>query len=379
MLTGASPGIHGVLNTHRSSPRKIPSSLPTLGELLAREGYATAGETDRGYVSEAFGFDRGFAQFRAEFTRTAPKVDRALAWFDALPPGTPGFFFLHTYEAHAPYVPPPDLLEAVLSRHPLSVLPSRIRRLLAQEEPLLEVAHAILFEKENEFTRADASCLAELYAASVLGVDRAIGRLVEGLAARGLLERTVLVLTSDHGEEFLEHGGYEHGTVYDEVIRVPLLFRLPGRRGAGTRVATTFPGTSLVPTLLEILELPAAQRIDGRSRARALLGGSQKDDLAFATQFYQESTVAHAVRSPRVKLIRSNTGKPDALYDLAADPDEHSPLEMSALPEGSRFLEALKAARAVWIRMAAIYAGEVKEGTLDPELEAQLRGLGYLR
>ncbi len=384
MLTGVSPAVHGVLNTVRSAPKQIPLGLPTLAERFRVVGYRTAADTGRGYVSEAFGFQRGFETFRAEFTGLAPKIDRALAWFDGLEPGRFGLYFLHTYETHAPYLPPREELDEILEPFAGTIVAPRIRALAtAAKDQVVNIGHGALFEGSEDFTPPDVRCLEALYAATVRSVDRHLGRLVEGLRSRGLLERTLFIVTSDHGEEFRDHGDFQHESAFDEVLRVPLLMRFPGAAHAGLRIGASFPSVHLVPTLLDLLGLPAAHGIEGRSQAEAIRARHPDFDgpLAFAFQYEGEQLVRYAVRSPRWKRLhwQGDRKRPDTGYDLANDPDERHPMLDPKTPELDELLRELGVARNVWEAMAEPLRKGILEGEIDAELLEQLDRLGYIR
>lgn len=325
MLTGYSPDVHGVVNTTRSSPRALPVSIPTLAERLGAAGWRTAADTDGGYMHRAFGLGRGFDRYDYDATGMAAKVDRCLAYFDGLPPGARGFFFLHTYDTHGPYRVSAQEAEAIFERYPDSVIPDRYRALLKASGDEIGAATSRLLASTTRFRQADVWCLRELYQATIRNVDRELGRLVAGLRSRGLLDRMVVVATSDHGEEFADHGGYQHESIHDEVMRVPLIVRFPGAALAGTALATSFGAVHLTPTILETLGL-AAQGMEGRSQRLGIAAGAVDDSarVAFAAHMDGERIEGHAARTPAAKVIVGDeeSAASRAAYDLRAHPSE---------------------------------------------------------
>jgi arylsulfatase A-like enzyme len=210
-----------------------------------------------------------------------------------------------------------------------------------------------------------------LYRAEVAAVDTAIGRVLDALDALRLRDRTLVIVVADHGEEFWEHGGVEHGhTVYEELIRVPLLLRWPGRLPAGTRVHPVVRMVDIAPTALELLGLPIPDQRDGTS-VLSLIEGRQEpmprvalvENMLFADERVGLRTAQH-------KYIRWETGK-EEVYDLRADPREH--LDLAASDGSASGLRQLFAALD-----AAQPATTAPQPVLDARTEAAMRALGYL-
>ncbi|MBL8694179.1 MAG: sulfatase [Planctomycetes bacterium] len=379
MLTGASPRVHGVLNTHKSSPRPIPPELPTLADRLRAAGYATYGDSDRGYVSKAFGFDRGFDTWREEQTGLRPKIDGAIRFLESLPPGKPGFVFLHTYETHAPYLPTEEELDRLSARfRDAHIAPRVLRRILRNEEADAE-NHGDLFEDAFHFRPEDIAFLRAVYASKVREADAAVGALHAQLSERGLLDKTVWVVTSDHGEEFKEHGSWQHQTVFDPVARVPLLVRLPGALHAGSRRDVVFPAISLAPTLLDLLGIAPPENLEGYSLASDLAGSrGAPTDAAHCVNYHSEAWVGTAVRSPRSKVIApapGTSGAPEA-YDLAADPEEKDPQKIGS-EDSKRLMVELARTLTLWEALRGRFNPPANTAPLDEQALEQLRGLGY--
>ncbi len=393
LFTGASAPVHGVVNvTPGAAPgtsvlRAIPPSLATIAECLRDAGFVTAAETDAGYVSEPFGFARGFDEFRAELTLTAPKVERALAWFDRLPADRRGFYFLHTYETHAPYRIEREAMRTLLDRYQRTAVAPRLLKILEEPGMGLGPACGALFDQWESFGPRDFECLRELYRGAVESVDRSIGDLVAGLRARGLLERTVVVVTSDHGEEFHEHGGVQHGSPFDEVLRVPFVARLPGAALAGARKRSSFGAVHVLPTVLDLLGVRAPDGIEGRSHWPAWSRGADapEEAVAYASHLDNERWIADVARTPRWKVVRSRQDpveRRDRHYDLVADPLEQRWRPQARTGEAASLVRDLGVAQRVWDAMATHHesqGGATTSAPLPPEIEDQLRALGYAR
>jgi arylsulfatase A-like enzyme len=174
--------------------------------------------------------------------------------------------------------------------------------------------------------------------------DEQIGRLVRTLRRLGIERRTILVVTSDHGEEFGEHGDWGHArTVYDEVLHVPVVVSAPGRVPAGRRIATPVSLVDLPPTLLALAGVPVPPDLDGVSQMPQLTGDAAAPDRAvFAVTGATAARPAQiAARLRSTKWILTESTPPVlAAYDLIADPGEQRPLEDPALLEQGRILIA---------------------------------------
>jgi len=241
LLTGLYPSQHGVVEVGQSKNGRLSGcaldpAIPTLAELLAAGGWATAAFLGgNANLKPAFGLTRSFEHLRWQPTNDGAILARDFEeWLKAKKP-EPAFCYLHFMDVHHPL--------------PAEIISSRLDRGL----DLQAVA-----ESMNQ--------LLEHYAASVRRVDQHIGRVVRALASAEILDGSWVILTADHGEELMDHGAMlAHGrTLYRELVHVPLLLRLPGRFQAGTIVDGPVELVDLVPTVLDGLGLPSPS-VPGRS------------------------------------------------------------------------------------------------------------------
>jgi arylsulfatase A-like enzyme len=288
MLTGLYPRQHRTLVALDS----LDASLTTLPEILRLSGYRTAGFfTNEMLRHPAFNHDQGFDLFVDEVDHPmAVLVRDVLAWLDSEGP-MPFLVFMHVYDPHLPYEAPGEYREVFCSSYDGPV--SWLARL---DEPDLRELAQILPE--------DVEYVKSRYDGELLYTDTMLKALVDGLAARGVWEDTLLVLVGDHGEEFYEHGGWGHGRdLLPEKLRVPLVIRLPGNLGGGQHVAGLASGVDLMPTVLSVLGLPCpdvCQGIDlvssalesghtGRSTHMAELWKAQCTDVEAATYEFTDA------------------------------------------------------------------------------------------
>jgi arylsulfatase A-like enzyme len=208
-------------------------------------------------------------------------------------------------------------------------------------------------------------------------VDEAVGRVLEYYRDRGLSESTVFVITADHGEEFLEHGGTGHrGTLFEEVLHVPLVVRAPGGR-RGARVPHLVRNFDTAPTLLDYAGIPSPETMDART-LRPLVEGRPFEGPATA---YAGFPGIRMIRTDRYKLLRRQDGS-ELFFDLAEDPAERNSLTASKDARIRRAYltlgRALDGTAARLRRQGAPTSGAPETATVDDATRAQLRALGYL-
>ena len=383
ILTGLYPSSHGAV--HKADV--LPDRVETVAEALAAHGYYTVGFPNNVNVSPAFNFGQGFAEYRY----LAPDL------------------FFHADEAAAKLTLYNGLRlvrERFLARRvavrnyyqPAEVVTDTILEWLgspaAQSEPFFIFAHFMdphdpyfvhPYDGEGYARVANpnpAAAVAEkysgLYDGEIAYLDTHVGRLLDELKRRGLYERTLIVLTADHGEEFHEHGGWWHGTtLYDEQILVPLIMK-PAQGGARGRVVDELAmSIDISPTVLSaagvatppVMQGHALPLDDGVAPARESVFA--EEDL--------EGNVLQAVRTRTTKLITANPGnprglQPEELYDIKTDPGEQKSLVASE----PTVLEEMRAALGRSYLQARSHAGAGAQTDVDSVTKDRLRALGYL-
>ncbi|MBN2716870.1 MAG: sulfatase, partial [Deltaproteobacteria bacterium] len=223
-ITSLLSGLYSATHQNKSENNKVPSSVVMMQEHFSKLGFETAGFVANGYVSDKFGFKRGWDTWtnyvregkrnRAEFV-----ADDAVNWLRKRRDEKPFFLYIHTIDPHVPYIPPAKY------------------RALYDNEPYNGVVTATetakLLEKVKtgalKLTDRDKFRLEALYDGEISYHDDYLVKVYDELKAQGLLDNTVLIVTADHGEEFFEHGSVGHGhSLYEELLHVPLIIRLPG-------------------------------------------------------------------------------------------------------------------------------------------------------
>jgi choline-sulfatase len=362
----------------------LAESAETLAEVFQRRGYATAAFASSFVLDPRFGWTQGFDHYDAEFPRSGETLrsrsgqwrkyefdgfdrraaatnSRALPWLESA--AEPFFLFVHYFDPHAPY----------------AALPARVTQLPD------DFAHAAASERIEALKktlpglRLEALVLAlRNYQAEVLAVDAALGRLLAALEERGLEDRTLVVVTADHGEGLGQHGTLDHApNIYEEQLRVPLVMRWPERIPAGRRIAQPVGLVDLAPTIAAAAALAFDRRPDGRSLLEAIETRSVTEPRPifgrrrnYPRPYQGHRGTLFSVRDGDWKLIRA-TEDPDELYDLAADPTELSNL-LATRPDISDRLSALLD------ETLARHPDQVLEIAPDTEVRRGLEALGYV-
>ncbi len=378
VLAGRRPGEPGMeWVSHRDKVFARPAGdCPTLAELLKRGGYATAGITANPLIGPTMGVARGFDYFddscgrdRAWLRTTAPAVnERACEWLEEREPDDgPFFLYLHYLEPHNQYRPPSEFcLFGRPGYTPRDDARNEEMNRLPETQPDQRVTEEAL--REAGLSLPDVERLSDLYDGEVRCVDHYVGRLLERLRQLGLYENTLIIVTADHGEAFLEHEFLEHGgSLHQEQIRVPLIVRTPGAPG-GRRVEGVVELVDLAPTILQSAGIEAPAGMSGWSFYDALVrGGRAGDDAGLAEIPYRETK---ALRLGNQKLIVSPDGV--ELYDLEQDPGEESDLAAARPEEVRRLRDVLRGLTKDHTPPEA-----APEAPSEHDLDA-LKSLGYL-
>jgi arylsulfatase A-like enzyme len=384
ILTGLYPSSHGAV--HKAD--RLPDRVDTLAEMLQRGGYRTVGFANNANVSAAFNFQQGFDEYHylaPDFFFGASEAASQLAvysglrlvrerflshyvdvhhyyqpaevvtatvrdWLDHRPPGKePLFLFVHYMDPHDPYFVHPFNGEGYAR--------------VANPNPPAEIA-----EK-----------LHRVYAGEVAYLDEHLGVLFDDLRKRGLWDRTLVVLTADHGEEFHEHGGWWHGTtLYDEQVHVPLLVKPARYTGPGKVVEELATSLDITPTVLASARLPLPGTLQGHPLP--LDGGIPSARQSVFAEEDLEGNVLQAVRTRESKLISANPGNPrglapEELYDLTRDHGEHTNTVATAPAQA----EMMRAELGKSLLQARAHAGTTEHaGAEAAGQHERLKALGYV-
>ncbi|MFH1039049.1 MAG: sulfatase [PVC group bacterium] len=383
LLSGTDVSVHGVKNDGLSLHR----SIPMLAEIFQEKGYSTAAFCSSPYLNPAFGFDRGFDVYhntdlekdgfsdtifledRDQWQEvhedvTSPRIERlAVDWLEKHHDER-FFLFLHFWDPHFDFIPPPpydtlfdpDYQGTVTSRH-------------------------FMFNEDiyEGMDPRDLAHIVALYDGEIAFTDFHLGRIIDRMGELGLLDRTLIVITGDHGEEFFEHGNKGHRiTLYDESVKVPLIIVIPGRDRGGMRIVQQAGIIDIAVTILDYLGLPAGLPMHGRSLL-PLLEGKKPDDEN--PQLVELEDTLRALRTNRYKLLFNVDHRETTILDLEKDPREthdHLVTSLDGWTEANReFYRRLEADRILEEKYRRGQTGQAVK--LSEEQIERLKALGYIK
>jgi len=380
LFTGLYPSRHGA---HHES-HLLRGDVQTLAELL-ESTHVTAGFSENPHIGRTKGFAQGFGSFVDTWRtkRERATVDQVLEWLETVDRARPFLLFVNLMHSHLPYRPPAALLAEEL---PPDAPAEDVRRLAGFSK-----VDCMRYEAgELELDPDDLAILRAFYRAAVRHVEEEAGRLLEGLEAEGLLDETLVVVVGDHGENVGEHDLLQHQyCLYDSLLRVPLVVRLPGTFEGGERRDDPVQLVDLMPTVLDVVGVPRGRwpEMEGTS----LLAGALHAERPVVAEYMRPQTerrrFRHAVpgfdfepfdrrlqsyQIGALKLIRDDRGAAE-LYDLSEDPRELRDLSAERPEDVARLSAELDA----WARSRPA-ARSLDEVEMDDATRSELEALGYL-
>jgi arylsulfatase A-like enzyme len=385
IFTGLYPTVHQVFSVDNANYApmnqisRLDERILTLPTILQKNGYRTIGFHGGGNVSGRFGFRRGFHRYeRAEMEGSSGRK-QIFGFVESMisQPDDKFFLFVHSYQVHAPYTPKATPRRTAGYRGQIQHSKAALSR-LARTRPCRS-PEACFWSLVDEESRADALHLEALYDGEIRELDSRIGALLQLLSH---VEReTLVVILGDHGEEFQEHGAFEHNLVYDEVLRVPLLIRPPHLK-QGLRIPERVSLVDLLPTLLEMLEIEEERPLQGRSLLPLLAEGGRQEAIYSE---YPPFSLYTLISGTKKLILRGRPSKDITdyqeveLYDLQSDPEEMQNLGESD-DAFQRMFDRLvaKSFENLALRDAIQQGKEPETDTLDEETIEQLKALGYL-
>jgi arylsulfatase A-like enzyme len=301
LLTGLLPARHGAVRRESA----LRDDVATMAELLGEAGYEATGFITNPNLLPDFGFDRGFATYydmnSISIDTDAHQIHAAALAHLAAAKGRQ-FLYLHSLDPHHPYAPPESFAR-------------RFDR-TSGGEPL-----------DDSMPEVVARAL-DLYDAEIAYADQALGDFIEELKQRGIWDRTLFVLVSDHGEEFWDHESIRHGkTLFEEQIRVPLLIRLPRATDSspGKRIAAPVRLIDVLPSLLDEIGSPIPQNLDGASFMGLVRGEAEPEPRPICAEQNLGQLAISSLSDGNLKLIRQRAPIKQIktlLFDLSNDPHE---------------------------------------------------------
>lgn len=384
--------LHPIRHGRYALTLRKKKSLPALNSLVedvAQQGYRTVAITENAFVGSTLGFAVGFDSFddgQPEIPLAkgnAPGTfDEAISWLGEHAKDSRFFLFVHTYEVHGPYIPRDDESRRIadgLTPDDKRVFDfDKLSRLYLQQDR----GNAVMPPKLQQRLRA-------LYMSEINFLDREFQRFLDALGSMGLEDETLVILMSDHGEEFGESGFVGHGFgIHNRLLQIPLAFRWPGGIKQGS-VDSVVELIDVMPTVLELIGAPVPDGLDGKSLLPLIEGRKPRGRKAHAYaqidwryvgcsgSDFECGIFAHSVQGPRFKLIRSSSDRSVKLYDLQLDPAESRDVS-GANPGVVHRLSRLLDFHLSRGPEPAV-SNSKQRNAPDRETEERLRALGYIQ
>ncbi|HVR30038.1 MAG TPA: sulfatase [Thermoanaerobaculia bacterium] len=396
LFSGVYPHQHGITeNRFRRNPfgEGGASGLRSAVELLRDDGYRTAAFVSAAPVKRVTGLGAGFDVFeepRGYETKGASTTDRAIAWVER-DGREPFLLWVHLWHPHEPNRPPPpwdakfpddEGLERVIEEREIDperlardFAPPALRRFLAPGSG----------RRDDAAPTVDREAVRDMlnrYDGDVAAADREVGRMLEALRARDQLDRSIVVVTADHGQSLGQHDWLPHGRITNDNLRVPLIVRFPpGVVEPPLRVSRVVSLVDVLPTILARFESEASRRFLAQAEGQDVLEGAPLRGWALAQRTSRrragwEAGDEYALVTDRFKLVRRASGR-DELYDLVADPGERVDVSAEHAEAKAGLRRTLGEVLRRRISAPGIEAGD-EDATPSAEHIEALRSLGYV-
>lgn len=386
LLTGTWPTLHGALGkrTGRQGERRtrltpIRDEVITAAEVLSKSGFRTIALTNHVFVSELVHLDRGFDVFdnRPAYNKSIRRADEMMSTaLDYIRAGVdgPNFVFLHLFDPHLNYDPPGEYASKYTGGRTAPAAPLSMKQCVDMQT---KTGKGVAGPPEEDIAHITA-----VYHGEVSFVDDQIGRLIGELVKMGIYDETAILITADHGEEFWDHDRFEHGhSMYDELIRVPLIVKLPRHITPAKRVVSTQVRVlDVMPTVFEMVGVEKPESFVGNSLLPLIMGEAEPDRIAFS-EGTLHGTDKISWRTDRYKyMVEFVSGdKEEArLYDWRNDPDEKENL-IEKLPDIAAKLEADLSGFHMQLEARARSMSKPTIAPESPDVTRSLKSLGYIR
>jgi arylsulfatase A-like enzyme len=368
MFTGLADTVHGCVEMDR----RLPDSRTTLAERLRSAGYATVGFFSGPALHPVFGLAQGFEKYvdctsyaditvkvasagqsldggvvesRSNADITNPHVLQEVQTWLRQNQRRPFFMFVHMWDVHFDFIPPPPYERMFDPDYTGGV---------TGENFFIDPAI------NAQMPKRDLEHIVALYDGEIAWTDEHVGKILGEIDALNLRDSTIVMLLADHGEEFFEHGRKGHRqTLYDEVIRIPLIIRWPGHVPAGKRYAHQARMIDVMPTLLE-------------------LGGPPVHDALAISELFSVGRELRTYRRPTRKLIYDVSTRRSQVFDLVTDPGERSPVDNVTLAWVSELIEDMRRAQTWLDEWRDRFPVERATPVLTDNVRRQLESLGYI-
>lgn len=350
LMTGTYPSVHGVLNKElipkdpkaEFIPARLSQTAPgmtTLAQNLKSLGYVTGGFAGGAALSASYGFDTGFDEYASgEAFDGLPSVLPKATEFIRKHSKEKMFLFIHGFDVHGQYIPPGGFDRRYVNPSYTGTLTGS-----TEEQKLLReegVKNGKIF-----LTGEDVSFLRSIYDEKTARLDAYVQQIIGEIESLQLSEKTIIIFTSNHGDEFYEHGRIDHGmTLFDEVLHIPLIMVIPGAAG-NKKISAQVSNIDIIPTIFSLIGKTPDPKFGSQLRGINLVPAFSGKDIrqnVFAETAYRYATFQKAVRTyDQWKLITDEESQVKQLYDINTDPKEQEDIFFGSSAKATELIDAL--------------------------------------
>jgi len=317
-FTSCFPSVHGA--TSKKKLYGIRTTIPSGVEIISEFGLKTKAFVNAPNLAPELGFARGFDDYDYEVHRKADEtINKAIKWIEENSEER-FFLFVYLFDPHLSYAPPEQHLERLIK---LSGFKYNGRLGTSFSSPPLDKVR----NKEISFSDDDWTFIQLLYDAEISFVDESCGKLFNYLKEKKIYDRSIIVVMSDHGEEFRDHGGFEHGhTQYDELLNVPLMIKMPFNIKRGKIISNQVSMIDVMPTLLKMLSIRVPIIFQGESFMGLIKEGHIREERTAFSEDILYGGEIKSIRKGCFKLITTPLLDNVELYNICRDPHEQTNL-----------------------------------------------------
>lgn len=338
-------------------------SIKTMAEIFAENGYLTVGFCNNPHIKSIFGFAQGFDTWDERWGDCKKMNRRALNWLKKNG-SKPFFLYLHYMDVHGPYKPPKPYNELFKDSNDKRQVPEKwLKTYLGLGD------------------HTDLGYYIAQYDGQIKYLDDQLHIFFKKISRMGIGNNTLFILTSDHGEEFLEHGGMEHGfTLYNELLHIPLMMKMDGSLPRGLVIENHVQLIDILPSILHLLNIKHKSILQGKS----FIPLPENNQFKINTDTFVFSEMLNrgnqsAINRGKFKYIKNNNNKNEMLFDLANDPLEHVNLANQMNEEIRIFRNILKKVKkSTLAAFKKLKLKKEKDVEIDEQLKKKLKTLGYI-
>ena len=391
IVTGLYPDVHQMFdeanNLDAGLYKELSPRFSTIAEKLKEIGYKNIGIVSSIWLKDSFGFGRKFDYYHRVHESLTPSVkinEKVFTWLGWLMgEEQPKFFmFLHYYDPHSdPYIKGKNEL-------PYYAPPPYFEKYCEGQSGILQIQNNVnsyatsflMYSNVNRMRIEDdqVESIISLYDAGVAFFDSQIGKLFSELKRRGLYDQSLIIFTSDHGEEFREHGEFIHNQIYEENIHVPLMIKFPGGRFANEKVESPVELIDIKSTILDYLEVPISSHVQGKSLLSLIDKSPKSANIVICRQKTPAGNKIYSLRDGRFKLIYNFHTLESELYDLNVDSLEKSNIAVSNKEEVARLQNKLEKIVENNMELSNLPSELTEDIILNHDEIRKLKSLGYL-